>query len=170
MTNRRDFFSALLGSGFQRRPKTAAHPVNPPLRGYIELVDGQLIGKFYDGTEVGRFLIGPDGFTFDGGELTLMQKDDPPKLRFATNRLSDGRGGGGAISFNVLRSDGRQEEVGYIIGSLAEDNRDGEFRGQVATRIRLGDDNILSTISTSAYMGRVWTGARNFVNGLWKFE
>jgi len=54
------------------------------------------------------------------GELTIMQVDDPPKIRLASNMNPGQSSGGGAISFNRIRPDGAQEEIFLITAHVAE--------------------------------------------------
>lgn len=105
-----------------------------PKSGQLTLEDGELVARKADGEPCGRFYVGPDGVVFEG-ELTLFQANDPPKLRFASS-YDDWRGLMGAFSFNVVRPSGRQDEIVFVGGGLAEDVVAGELRGQIQWNVR----------------------------------
>jgi len=147
-----------------------------PKCGNVTLENGELLFKKYDGEIVGRVFIGPDGPVLQG-EMTQWQDEDPPKWRFASSYAS-WRGTLGAVSFNVVRPDGRQDEVAFIRGCLAEDVQPGELRGQVETRIAMESDQepklaqIITTAYTLAEYGvrKIMVCCKGLMNGLWKFE
>ena len=164
--------------------------------GEIQLIDGVLhfIDR-YKGT-VGYMYVGSDGMVIEQvvgkGELILFSQDDPPKLRFAA-RSSHGERKFklGAFSFNWMRSDDRCEEMALVMGSVAEDADvvAGDLRGQLEEFIRpdTAVDMQQTRVTTTAYASdlpevgldpveprtgkrRIWTGLRNYVHGLWKFD
>jgi hypothetical protein len=90
---------------------------------------------------------------FSGNELSLIGFGDPPKVRLASD--TSGNAGGGAISFNVLRPDGVQEEFFLINGTLDEE-APGSLAGQLKIFVRRrnadGDDAMrLMGVISAAY-------------------
>lgn len=146
-----------------------------PRRGRLHLQDGELVAWTDTDEIVGRIFVGPDGLTIQG-ELTVWQDEDPPKMRFASHYQS-WRGALGAISFNVVREDGKQEEVGWCRGSLAEDAQPGELRGQLDVYLRqdAGAEPVPVLILSDAYTReesgtrRLRVYVRQLVKHLWKF-
>lgn len=149
-----------------------------PKRGQIRVEDDQIL--FYrDGNRIGSMFIGEDGLIIEGIEVTLFSDQDPAALRFAS-RYPDSHGAVGKISFNHLRSDGRQDEIAYWKGAQAEDCQPGELRGQFEIRVREthadSESMVLALIATTAYSvelfseAKVYTGFRRPQPNLWKFE
>lgn len=167
--------------------------------GEVQLIDGVLhfIDK-RKGT-VGYMYVGSDGVVFEQvvgkGELILFSKDDPPKLRFAAQSSSGApvmKLGG--FSFNWMRPDQRCEEVAMVLGAIAEDANveAGDLRGQLEEFVRPDTkvDMQQTRVVTTAYSDQlafrpdlnisptdlrtrkrsIWSGARNALAHLWKFE
>lgn len=164
--------------------------------GEVQLIDGVL--HFIDRTKgtVGYMYVGSDGIVIEQvvgkGELILFSLDDPPKLRFAA-RSSHGERKFklGGFSFNWMRPDDRCEELALVSGSVAEDADivAGDLRGQLEEFVRPDTRKDLqqTRVTTTAYADdlveigidpvdprtgfrRLWTGLRNRVEGMWKFD
>lgn len=138
--------------------------------GYIQLEGGKLIAKQWDGSEIGRILVGIDGLYFDGFEPIFCQQGDPAKLRLAS------RGGnvGGEVTFSRLRDDDKMEELVRISGERADatNNDVGQFRVSIRTGDAPGGGDYrweTVFIGTTAFLGKVWTGGASWLNWLWKF-
>lgn len=153
------------------------HSLDLPKHGRLELRDGVLYAYWDAGHEpLCRVLVGPDGLTVDGGELSILQKGDPPKLRLG---VRGNERNVGYVSMNWVREDGKMEEVAFFGGALADDAAIGELRGQLSANVRLDAGNNGEAepvwVATSAYSAdrwgvrRLWTGSRNWVGWLWKF-
>lgn len=132
--------------------------------------DGRIEAHHDNGQKIGEIVVGIDGVYFDGFEPIFTQRNDPPKLRLAA-RYDSGVGGGGCISFNRLRPDDRMEEQVMInCGSLDNPVDD---RGQFRVLIRCSDaaeDWKVAFVATTHELGRIWTGACNWLGWLWKLN
>ena len=163
--------------------------------GEIKLIEGVL--HFVDRQKgvVAYMYVGSDGVVIEQcpkGELILFSVDDPAKLRFAC-RSSQGERKFklGGFSFNWMRPDDRCEELAMVMGSVAEDANItlGDLRGQLEEFIRPDTtvDMQQTRVTTTAYAQdlptigitpidprthrrTIWTGLRNYVHGLWKFD
>jgi hypothetical protein len=132
-----------------------------PKHGRIELTaDGDLVVRHDNGAILNTLYCGRDGLVITN-EATIVQRDDPPKLRLATVgdqwRLATG-----IVSFNRCRRDGSgvQEELSWLRGSVIEDAQDGELGGQfdMYTRRRGEAEPSHALIVSDAYSER--TGPR----------
>jgi hypothetical protein len=145
-----------------------------PQEGTVQFENGEIIFRDRSGTETGRLFNSKTGPMLDG-VLSVVQKNDAAEFRIGAY-YDDGIQGGGKVSFNRIRSDGMQEELGYVSISHV-DNPTGDDRGQLKILIRtnLHADHMEPVlVATTAYSeekfgSRVaWVGIRNFVQGLWK--
>ena len=127
------------------------------------------------GNEIGRMLMGyPEGniLMFDGVEIGIGQKNDPGKLRFF-GYYEDGTpgqewGGGGVISWNVLRRDGIMEEVVMLNAGSKDNPRDytGMFRVLMRTSNDQEDWKVVQMAEAGG--GTYATGLGNFLGWLGK--
>lgn len=116
-----------------------------PHGGVIEFVaeDGtvtrvrEVIFRTDDGTEVNRLFCGRKSAVLTN-ELRRWQDNDPPKDRFISSVSPESwRCNLGGPTWNILREDGEDEELGSLLGSVAEDARQpGDYRGQVGLSLR----------------------------------
>lgn len=149
--------------------------------GDIRLDGGQLVLYNRRGDRIGRMLMGgPEGdiLFIDGVEVTIAQRDDPPKLRLAS-RYSDNVRGGGLVTFNRLRpAEDIQEELAQWSGTT-QDHPTGDDAGMFRILVRGHngpDDMPVAMVATDEFseerfgVRQLWVGLRNYVGGLWKHE
>lgn len=149
--------------------------------GNIQLEGGQLVLYDRRGDRVGHMLMGGrEGniLFIDGVEVTLSQKNDPPKLRLAS-RYDDGLRGGGLVTFNRLRAgEDVQEELVQWSGTQ-EDYPQGDDAGmfRILVRGQQGPDDMpVALVATAEFseerfgVRQLWVGLRNYIDGLWKYE
>lgn len=140
-----------------------------PQRGRIELVDGKLLCRDHTGKLFGEVLIGPNRFLYvNGVELSLAQKGDPGKLRLVVEDET-GQNSGGVISANRFRP-GDPECVQEEIAQINLYSEPGTFKGIIRMLVRVGGENDWKNafIASSQYLGRLWTGAANWIGWLGK--
>lgn len=165
-----------------------------PVVGAIKLEDGVL--RFYNQhNEVcGELYVGSQGAVYEQvvgkGEFTFLQVDDPPSVKLCS---MDQNGDAkhlklGKVSYGLMRHDGIAEEMAYISGATAEDSnfREGDLRGQLEMFIRpdttvdaqqvfvattsYSEELAIGGIDPRTGVRRIWTGLRNVLLGLWKFD
>ena len=129
----------------------------------------------HDGEQIGRMLMGyPKGdiLMVDGVEVGIGQKNDPGKLRFF-GYYEDGTpgqefGGGGVISYNVLRRDGIMEEL-VMINAGSKDNPV-DYTGMLRILVRVSNDQNDYKVGAvvSADGGTYYTGLGKFLGWLGK--
>jgi hypothetical protein len=129
-----------------------------PRTGTITLEDGVLVCRGRQGqvTNVG-YVAGDDNgndYLAFTNEVTIVQRDDPPKLRLCTIG-AQWRVSLGLVSFNKWWN-GCQRELAWMRGSITEDAQDGQLGGQFDEYIveRGKDEPTHAVICSDAYSDR----------------
>lgn len=123
---------------------------------------GDLVARTDGGREVGRFYVAGDedyAYLVYEGELTIFQDEDPSALRLLS-RYAGGCGAMGKLSFNRLRADDRQDEIGYVTVGTASDASPGERRGEASVHVVRANDEepSLAHVWSSAYTAEEFGG------------
>lgn len=151
-----------------------------PVVGRLVLEDDVIVARRDDTNEPCGFIyVGPDGIELEG-EFSVVQVDDPSKVRFKLVRKNKAETRYiGGFSANIARPDGRGDEIGYTLFSLAEDAEPWSLRSQFSVYLKrvTWEQPSPALVLTSAYSRELFNGARRIygvvarsLSTLWKFE